>query len=138
MKAKRTGCVKRVGENLLMMNDQKWLKYMQFGARLGCHQKKERSFFYKEYQFPVCARCTGVIISSCVAAIVYFISPIRILECLCLMMIMFIDWFVQRIGIKNSTNARRFITGLLGGYGFMTLQMYIYQFVFDSICMMIK
>ena len=32
------------------------------GNHSGCHQMPERSFFYKGKQFPVCARCTGVII----------------------------------------------------------------------------
>lgn len=32
------------------------------GNNSGCHQLAERSFFYKGYQFPVCARCTGVTI----------------------------------------------------------------------------
>ena len=41
--------------------DEKWVSLMEYGHKIGCHQMPERSFFYKEYQFPVCARCTGVI-----------------------------------------------------------------------------
>jgi uncharacterized membrane protein len=29
---------------------------------------------------------------------------------------MFLDWLIQFLGILNSTNARRLITGILGGY----------------------
>ncbi len=29
-----------------------------------CHQKPERSFFYDGHQFPVCARCAGIYLSS--------------------------------------------------------------------------
>ena len=29
-----------------------------------CHQKPERSFFYKEKQFPVCSRCAGIVIGA--------------------------------------------------------------------------
>jgi len=29
-----------------------------------CHQKPERSFFYKKKQFPVCSRCTGIVIGA--------------------------------------------------------------------------
>ncbi|PQL91928.1 DUF2085 domain-containing protein [Apibacter adventoris] len=28
-----------------------------------CHQKPERSFFWKRKQFPLCARCTGIYIA---------------------------------------------------------------------------
>jgi uncharacterized membrane protein len=34
-----------------------------FGA-LICHQRPERSFFWGSHQFPVCARCTGIYLSS--------------------------------------------------------------------------
>ena len=40
------------------------------GNHSGCHQMPERSFFYKGKQFPVCARCTGVIIGQSVALII--------------------------------------------------------------------
>ena len=53
-------------------NDLLWLKWMDWGKRLGCHQMPERSFFIKGYQFPVCARCTGVLVSSIAACMVFF------------------------------------------------------------------
>jgi uncharacterized membrane protein len=31
---------------------------------LICHQRPERSFFWASHQFPVCARCTGLYLSS--------------------------------------------------------------------------
>lgn len=46
---------------------------------------------------------------------------------------MFLDWLIQRVGIKESTNSRRFITGLIGGYGFMTLQLYLYKIIILAI-----
>ena len=39
-----------------------WIKLMEIGAMTGCHQMPERSFFFKGYQFPVCERCTGLLI----------------------------------------------------------------------------
>lgn len=35
---------------------------------------------------------------------------------------MFLDWLVQYLKIKESTNFRRLITGVFGGYGIMTTQ----------------
>lgn len=34
----------------------RWVKLMCFGRKLGCHQMPERSFFIEDYQLPVCAR----------------------------------------------------------------------------------
>ncbi|RGF93239.1 DUF2085 domain-containing protein [Ruminococcus sp. AM54-1NS] len=34
---------------------------MKLGASAGCHQRPDRSFFFHGWQFPVCARCTGVL-----------------------------------------------------------------------------
>lgn len=96
----------------------------------GCHQLADRSFFYKGYQFPMCARCTGVFISSLIAIVVFFFYKLNVPLCIVMCGIMFTDWFMQRINIRPSNNVRRLITGLIGGYGFMTLQLYIYQYIF--------
>ena len=68
----KNGCTYSDDNQLL-----KWIKYMKYGKILGCHQKPERSFFYKGYQFPVCARCTGVVISSIISVVFSFLQPIR-------------------------------------------------------------
>src|SRR5436190_17610406 len=39
-----------------------------FGS-LICHQRPERSFFWGVHQFPVCARCTGIYLSSAVGIV---------------------------------------------------------------------
>ncbi len=31
------------------------------------------------------------------------------------------DWMIQEAGIKESTNPRRFVTGILGGFGLFNL-----------------
>ncbi|MGN0178214.1 MAG: DUF2085 domain-containing protein [Monoglobaceae bacterium] len=35
---------------------------------------------------------------------------------------MFIDWYIQYLKINESTNIRRLITGTLGGFGLMSLE----------------
>ena len=55
-------------------SDLIWIKLMEFGHRLGCHQMEERSFHFKGYQFPVCARCTGVIIGEIICIITLIFS----------------------------------------------------------------
>ena len=99
-----------------------WVKLMHIGGRIGCHQRADRSFFYKGYQFPVCARCTGVIIGYIASVItIAFILPDLLLG-LIFCGIMFIDWFIQFVKIKESTNIRRLITGVLGGYGIVVCE----------------
>lgn len=38
-----------------------------------------------------------------------------------LMVPMGVDWMMQYAGVLESTNVRRFITGVLGGAGYMTI-----------------
>lgn len=91
---------------------------MEIGAATGCHQMPERSFFVRGYQLPVCARCTGVFLGKFIADIMLIfkkvVSPVWALV---LLLIMGADWFAQRIGLLESTNPRRFVTGILGGIG---------------------
>lgn len=101
-----------------MTRDELWMKAMRLGAACGCHQRPDRSFFIGSYQFPLCARCTGVAAGEAVAFILlmfrYIISPV---SSVILLGIMGLDWFVQYKGILGSTNVRRFITGIMGGLG---------------------
>ena len=104
------------------MNDL-WEKLMHIGAKIGCHQRSDRSFFFhNKYQFPVCARCTGVLIGY-IAAICTARTPISPFLCLALCAFMLLDWLIQFLGIRASTNRRRLITGLLGGFGLLKLEL---------------
>ncbi len=116
-----------------MTNNKLWIKLMKIGEILGCHQMPERSFFLKGYQFPVCARCTGVIISAVIAAIVFIIKKLPVGVCIALSSVMLVDWGLQYCKIKQSTNTRRLITGLIGGFGYSTLHLYFYYFLFQQI-----
>lgn len=86
----------------------------------------ERSFRTKAgYQYPVCARCCGVLLGNVAAiagAFVFVPRPVILLICCG---VMFVDWLLQRIGVCKSTNPRRLVTGFVGGYGLFTL-LYVY------------
>ncbi|WP_074830370.1 DUF2085 domain-containing protein [Ruminococcus albus] len=102
-----------------MTEDKKerlWLKTMECGARCGCHQRADRSFFLGRWQFPVCARCTGVFIGQTLAL---FAAKKRISPwaALCCCEVMLADWVLQALGLKESTNPRRLVTGIAGGFG---------------------
>lgn len=89
---------------------------MEYGARCGCHQRADRSFFIGRWQMPVCARCTGVLAGHILGLAVWkkHISP---WAAVCCCEVILADWLLQRLEIKESTNPRRLITGMIGGFG---------------------
>jgi len=102
-------------------------KLMSAGKLSGCHQMQERSFSIHDRKFPLCSRCTGVLIGNLTAYALFLIYAPSMQVCLAGCAIMFIDWLVQRLGVWQSTNPRRLVTGIIGGYSLTTL-----------ICMFIK
>lgn len=96
---------------------------MAWGYFFGCHQMSSRSFFFKGYQAPVCARCTGVFLGQGIAIIFifFFREYIAVLWSIAAMGLMLLDWFVQRVELMQSSNFRRLVTGVMGGYGFVSL-----------------
>ena len=121
-----------------MINDKQWIKLMEIGDTLGCHQMPERSFFIKGFQFPVCARCTGVIISAIIETILFVKKKLPIGICIAMSSVMLLDWGIQYLKIKESTNARRLITGLIGGFGYSTLHLYFYYFIYKKLRELIR
>lgn len=110
-----------------------WLNLMRFGKKLGCHQKPERSFFYKGCQFPVCARCTGVILGELIAIVCLFMFKINWYILLLLLIPMGIDWGLQYLKILKSNNIRRLITGLLGGFSLTYVYYYLIVLIWKGI-----
>ncbi len=98
-------------------------KLWKLGEKTGCHQMKERSFFICGKQFPICARCFGAFIGYISGGIIYPFYKIQVITAVFFCTCLFIDWFVQKINILQSTNFRRLITGILCGFSLM--QIYI-------------
>ncbi len=106
-----------------------WVKSMKIGAETGCHQMPERSFFFKQYQFPVCARCCGVLFGEVLAVILFFKKKrIRPKISFVSAGVMFLDWYIQYIGKLESNNKRRFISGILGGLGCWSVYLNLIEF----------
>jgi len=83
-----------------------------------CHRKPERSFFFKGRQFPVCARCTGILLGY--LAFPLFLTNIvsfGFWTALVLNLPVYLDGTTQALGWRESDNTLRFITGLLSGIG---------------------
>lgn len=110
---------------------------MAFGKVLGCHQKIAHSFVVKGFQFPVCARCTGVIIGYFIGFFTYFYFQIPLYLIFTLAGIMLFDWSLQYFKILHSTNFRRLLTGLGCGFAFGNSYIWaikdIFNFLFNLI-----
>lgn len=110
-----------------MKVDLIWMKSMELGSRSGCHQRADRSFSIGNYQFPVCARCTGILISTIIVYIFYFTRKMEIRKYVWMIIPMIIDGTLQYLGICESNNKRRFITGLLGGFGCTCIRLNLFM-----------
>lgn len=93
----------------------------QLGSISGCHQKSDRSFFIGNYQFPICARCTGIFVGYIIGVIIYPYIKLNALAIAFALGLMFIDWYLQYKNIISSTNLRRLFTGLLCGTAYIQI-----------------
>jgi uncharacterized membrane protein len=96
-----------------------WNVVYTIGDRM-CHQKTERSLFLNGNQMPFCSRCTAIWIGLALGAGI--ITAYRInLDYKFLLLIFLgimpigIDGVGQLIGVWESTNLSRIVTGLLAG-----------------------
>ena len=107
-----------------------WAYFMRLGNRCGCHQREDRSFKIKGWQFPICSRCTGILTGQILSIILYLLGiRIPIYISLIFLLIMFLDWFIQFKNIKESTNFRRFVTGNLAGIAQISILIEIILFL---------
>jgi len=127
------------GNKLTNMNMEKcWLYSMRFFSRYwGCHQIADRSFFVGEYQFPLCARCTGILIGIIfsLSLLIYdktLINMFDVLEIIIIIIPLLLDGFTQLLTSYESNNEKRFLTGLMFGGGvcflvFKIIYLWVYQ-----------
>jgi uncharacterized membrane protein len=98
-----------------------WIMLMKLGAITGCHQLHDRSFYFRTYQYPVCARCTGLFFGQLIGVLTFrftFNIDIRILLFCAVIAVLAlgVDGVGQLKKYWTSTNTRRLITGLLCGF----------------------
>ena len=91
---------------------EKWLPII-----MGCHQRPERSFWYKGKPFPICARCTGILIGFVSAFLCVWFVDLKIKWCVLMLLPMIIDGGIQQRSSYESNNLKRVITGTLFGFG---------------------
>lgn len=115
--------------------DRRWAWWMEFcGKYARCHQMPERSFFLGSYQFPLCARCTGIMIGRLLAVLLFpFLhlplfsaSPaipltVSLIVLPLLLIPLAVDGLVQKYTSYESNNLKRVITGILWGFASVSL-----------------
>ena len=113
--AKTIGCVITVEANS-KLKQNRWQKWMIFGAKTGCHQDASRSFFIRGHQFPVCARCTGILLGNIIGIIFSILFSPFWWSCFFFFPVA-VDGITQYLGWRTSNNFLRFTTGLVAGFG---------------------
>ena len=106
-------------------SDDLYGRLMKIGCSTGCHQDPMRSFRVNGYQFLLCARCTGIPIGYLIGLLIMFWIHIPVLISMGMILAMFYDWYIQYLGIRESTNIRRCITGTLYGIGVIHIVFWI-------------
>lgn len=95
---------------------KKWLPII-----FGCHTRADRSFFLKEKQFPICARCTGELVGILLIATTYWIYHPITQYAIILLFPMILDGGIQLLTKYESNNTLRLLTGFLFGYALFQL-----------------
>lgn len=108
-------------QGMNLNKDLLWIKSMEWCKKhCGCHQMPERSFFLGDYQFPLCARCTGIAlghIAAIAAAPLYSFKYVISL----LMLPLAVDGTVQYFTSYRSNNLKRVVSGFFYGFAFTSL-----------------
>lgn len=96
------------------------INYLYLSGDYLCHQKSERSFFFNENQMPFCSRCIAIFIGITIGLLLMIFLKIELDERLIFMILLSIipigiDGIGQLIGLWESTNLIRVITGLIVG-----------------------
>lgn len=89
---------------------------MTFGS-IVCHQREERSPHLFDVQLPLCWRCSGIFIGSCIL-IVWLVAYKKLPSfrlSLMFALLMPLDVFTAMVGLWNGDNTVRFIIGALWG-----------------------
>lgn len=111
-----------------------WAFFMRIGNRCGCHQREDRSFFIRNWQFPICSRCTGILVGQIIGIILcIFMIKIPFAIDILFLFIMFLDWYIQYKNIRQSTNFRRLLTGTLAGIAQISIIFKIILWIIETL-----
>ncbi len=105
-----------------------------------CHRIPERTFKIRGHYFPLCSRCTGIIVGAFFSLITINFTfssydPYIFLSGILMLIPAFIDGTTQFKGWRMSNNTLRFLTGFMAGFGVGIISKEIDLFIgFVSFC----
>ena len=105
--------------------------YIWLPRIFGCHCHNNRSFYYKGHKFPICARCSGELTGIIICFALFWFWKPTIGVAIFMMLPLVIDGFTQLLTKYESTNIRRFITGILFGIAFSSFFVETIRISFD-------
>ena len=108
-----------------------WRRTMYFFHKYwGCHQMATRSFFFKGFQFPLCARCTGILVGEIVACLLLLCNiHIDVFIAVLLICPTVLDGMIQLLGKYESTNFKRLFSGLIAGIGLIFILAHVIHYL---------
>jgi uncharacterized membrane protein len=84
---------------------------------VACHRLPSRSFFFRGRQFPVCARCTGIVLGYLSYPAFFFgLVQLDLWIALALNIPALVDGVTQAAGWRESNNILRVVSGFLSGF----------------------
>ena len=106
----------------------RWEKRMRFwGGIFRCHQLPSRSFFFRGRQFPLCTRCSGILLGIALSPLICAFAPENMYISLALIALMALDGFTQLKGWRESNNWLRLLTGIGFSYGVISIAFHIVE-----------
>lgn len=111
------------------------LSFFDFIGSLVCHQRTEKTLIVGGRFLPVCTRCTGAYLGLLIGYVILLFrkkkakGPPNLWVTLVLSMPMIIDTVTQTLGMRESTNSLRLITGLFFGVVLLPFLIYVLQLV---------
>ena len=108
-----------------------WRRTMYFFHKYwGCHQMATRSFFFKGFPFPLCARCTGILVGEIVACLLLLCNiHIDVFIAVLLICPTVLDGMIQLLGKYESTNFKRLFSGLIAGIGLIFILAHVIHYL---------
>jgi uncharacterized membrane protein len=94
---------------------------------IGCHQRIDRSYVLRGRQIPLCCRCLGTLFGIAFAPLFVALSPIL---CTLLVLPLVADGMTQLLGLRESRNWLRLITGVLFGIAAPNVLIRIARYLF--------
>lgn len=104
---------------------------------IPCHRMKSRSYVIRGKQFPICARCTSILLGYLATPFLlcldYQPTSLTLFCGIYFNIPMIVDGYTQLRGWRKSTNTLRTITGLGSGIGQSFIIIWLVETLFNLI-----